>query len=126
MSCVGSFKSSVSHQNNATPLYVASQKGHQNVVHALLNARANVNTANAVSCFVFQHVYSVKKLLACKIMFRLMYFPCSYKFLPVLQCVSTIAHAYGRKLFSLILFSFFVTRAILLHYMLQAGRVTMT
>ena len=36
-------------QNNATPLYVASQKGHHRVVHALLQAGADVNIATLVS-----------------------------------------------------------------------------
>ena len=37
----------IPYQNNATPLHVASQKGHQDVVQSLLGAGADVNTATS-------------------------------------------------------------------------------
>ena len=42
-----------SYQNNATPLYVASQSGRHNVVQTLLGAGADVNIAKCVSHVMF-------------------------------------------------------------------------
>ena len=37
----------ISYQNNETPLYVASRKGHHDIVQSLLGASADVNTATS-------------------------------------------------------------------------------
>ena len=57
------FVPSLLYQDNATPLYVASQKGHHDVVQSLLGAGAEVNIATSdvsdVTCVhrVHVHVY---------------------------------------------------------------------
>ena len=38
------------YQSGATPLYIASQKGHENIVKVLLSGNADVNAADEV-CF---------------------------------------------------------------------------
>ena len=44
----------ISYQNNATPLYIASQNGHHDVVKTLLGAGADVNIARSdVSHVIF-------------------------------------------------------------------------
>ena len=35
------------YQNNATPLYIASENGHHDVVQSMLGAGADVNTATS-------------------------------------------------------------------------------
>ena len=42
------FRSFTPYQTNATPLYVASQEGHHDVVQTLLGAGADVNIARSV------------------------------------------------------------------------------
>ena len=37
----------IPYQDNTTPLYVASQQGHHDVVHTLLGAGADVNVAES-------------------------------------------------------------------------------
>ena len=37
----------IPYQDNATPLFMASQEGHQDVVQSLLGAGADVNTATS-------------------------------------------------------------------------------
>ena len=49
------FCSFTSYQNNATPLYVASQSGHHDVVQTLLGAGADVNIAKCVSNVMFSN-----------------------------------------------------------------------
>ena len=57
------FVPSLLYQDNATPLYVASQNGHHDVVQSLLGAGAEVNIATSdvsdVTCVhrVHVHVY---------------------------------------------------------------------
>ena len=46
------FYSFTPYQNNTTPLYVASQKGHHDVVQTLVGAGADVNIATSVSDMV--------------------------------------------------------------------------
>ena len=47
------FCSFTSYQDNATPLFVASQIGHHFVVQTLLGAGADVNIARSVSHVMF-------------------------------------------------------------------------
>ena len=48
------FKVFIPYQDNTTPLFMASQEGHQDVVQSLLGAGADVNTATSdVSNFIF-------------------------------------------------------------------------
>ena len=42
----------VSYQTNATPLYIASQEGHHDVVQTFLGAGADVNIARSDVCNV--------------------------------------------------------------------------
>ena len=42
-------------QNGWSPLYVASENGHLEVVKTLIEARADVNQANKVHCNIFTH-----------------------------------------------------------------------
>ena len=46
------------YQDNATPLFIASQSGHNDVVKILLGAGADLNTAMAVSEILY---YSTSK-----------------------------------------------------------------
>ena len=46
----------VLYQDNITPLLVASQEGHDDVVKTLLGAGADVNTTSDVSDIIFMHV----------------------------------------------------------------------
>ena len=49
MTCMyGLFYSFTPYQNNVTPLYVASQNGHHDVVQTLVGAGADVNIARSV------------------------------------------------------------------------------
>ena len=54
------FHSFTPYQNNATPLCVASQKGHHDVVQMLLGAGADVNLARSDvsggTCNIMSHV----------------------------------------------------------------------
>ena len=54
------FRSLTPYQNNTTPLYVASEKGHHDVVRTLLGAGADVNIARSVvsggTCNIMSHV----------------------------------------------------------------------
>ena len=54
------FHSFTPYQNNATPLYVASQEGHHDVVQTLLGAGADVNIATSDvsggTCNIMSHV----------------------------------------------------------------------
>ena len=45
--CVLCFVPSLLYQYNTTPLYVASEKGHHDVVQTLLGAGADVNIARS-------------------------------------------------------------------------------
>ena len=51
------FCSFTSYQDNATPLYVASEKGHHDVVQTLLGAGADVNMARSVVSHVMFYYY---------------------------------------------------------------------
>ena len=55
------FVPSLLYQDNATPLYVASQEGHHGVVQSLLGAGAEVNIATSdvsdVTCVHMVHVH---------------------------------------------------------------------
>ena len=54
------FRSFTPYQNNVTPLYVASQEGHHDVVQTLLGAGADVNIASSNvsggTCNIMSHV----------------------------------------------------------------------
>ena len=47
------FCSFAPYQNNTSPLYMASQNGHNDVVQSLLSARADVNMARSIVGYVF-------------------------------------------------------------------------
>ena len=52
------FRYFTSYQDNSTPLYVASQEGHHDVVKTLLGAGADVNiTRSDVSDVIFMHLF---------------------------------------------------------------------
>ena len=51
------FCSFTSYQDNVTPLYVASEKGHHDVVQTLLGARADVNIAESAVSHVMLYNY---------------------------------------------------------------------
>ena len=46
-----------SYQDNVTPLYVASEKGHHDVLQTLLGAGANVNIATSDVSHVMLYFY---------------------------------------------------------------------
>ena len=54
------FRSFTPYQDNTTPLYVASQNGHHDVVQTLFGAGADVNIARSVvsggTCNIMSHV----------------------------------------------------------------------
>ena len=54
------FRSFTPYQDNTTPLYVASKKGHHDVVQTLLGAGADVNMATSDvsggTCNIMSHV----------------------------------------------------------------------
>ena len=53
----------IPYQNNTTPLYVASQEGHHDVVKTLLGAGADVNvTTSDVSDVIYYYMYTVHAL----------------------------------------------------------------
>ena len=55
-----SFRYSMSYQDNETPLLVASQKGHNDVVKTLLGAGADVNiTTSDVSDVIFMPFFTI-------------------------------------------------------------------
>ena len=54
--CFILFCSFTPYQENVTPLYVASQNGHHDVVQMLLGAGADVNIATSVSGGACSHV----------------------------------------------------------------------
>ena len=55
------FCSFTSYQDNATPLYVASQNGHLGVVQTLLGAGADVNIARSSVSYVMFYYYDMKQ-----------------------------------------------------------------
>ena len=57
------FCSFTSYQDNATPLYVASQNGHLGVVQTLLGAGADVNIARSSVSYVMFYYYDMKQSL---------------------------------------------------------------
>ena len=62
------FYSFTPYQNNATPLYVASQNGHHDVVQTLVGAGADVNIAISVSDMVLCSYIQVHTLTSyCKV-----------------------------------------------------------
>ena len=55
------FCSFTSYQKNATPLYVASYKGHHDVVQTLLGAGADVNIVKYVShVMLYYYIHKIK------------------------------------------------------------------
>ena len=46
-------------QDGRSPLYMASQEGHLDVVKTLIEAGANIDQANKVSTHISTHLYSL-------------------------------------------------------------------